>query len=167
MSICDSPYTIPAIDINECVGTSLVTINGNFKDLRDDACDTYQTLASIQSDFIQLSSLTNTISSLSPGIPKALVAFNGYATPPTIYTSYNVKEVKKLSTGTFSLSFTTALANTNGAIIGTCIETVSGGSYTWLQPTSFTTVSAGINIHSFNNTTSADPSYISVIIYNK
>jgi hypothetical protein len=169
MSICDSPYPIPTINITDCVGTSLVTINGNYKDLRDDACDTYQTLASLQSDFALLSSLTNTISSLTPGIPKALVSFNGYTTPPTVYTSYNIKEVKKLSTGTFSLSFTTALPNASGALIGTCSETISGGGYTWLQPTSFTTVSAGINIHSFNNntTTLADPSYVSVIIYNK
>jgi len=169
MSICDNPYTIPAIDVNECVGTSLNTINNNFQDLRSDACESFQVLNSIRSNFTILSSNTDTISALTPGIPKALVTFNGYTTPPTIYSSYNIKDVKKLSTGTYSLSFTTAFSNINYALIGTSFETASGSSYTWLQPTSFTTVSAGINIHSSNNntTTLADPNYVSVIIFNQ
>ena len=153
MSICDNPYSIPSIGINECVGTSLVTINGNFKDLKDDACNTFLILDSIQSNFNLLSSITDSISAIAPGIPKALVTFNGYTTPPTIYSSYNVADVKKISTGTYSLSFTTAFPNASYALLGTSFEALSGGNYTWLQPTSFTTISAGINIHSSNNNT--------------
>lgn len=177
MRLCDKPYSIPTIDIDECIGLSLATINTNFQDLKNEYCLNDSELAIIETSFNTLSSNLISLSALSPGIAKAYVVFDGTRNTGGSYTkngnrflysSYGVASVSSNRTGTYSLSFTTAFPNISYALIGTSMETISGGRYTWLQPTTYATTSAVINIHSDtdNVATLADTDYISVLIYN-
>jgi len=177
MRLCDNPYSIPTIDIDECIGLSLATINTNVQDLKDELCLNNDELAAIQTSFNTLSTNLLTLSALTPGIAKAYVVFdgtrdtNGVITKNgnrLLYNNFGIASVSSNKTGTYSLSFTTAFPNISYALIGTSMETASGGNYTWLQPTTFATTSASINIHSYtdNVATLADTDYISVLIYN-
>jgi hypothetical protein len=177
MRLCDTPNSIPTIDIDECIGLSLATINLNYESLRDELCLNESELATIQTSFNTVSSNLISLSALSPGIAKAYVAFDGtrdingnYTKNGNrfLYSSYGVASVSSNRTGTYSLSFTTAFPNISYALVGTSMEAISGGGYTWLQPTTYATTSAVINIHSDtdNTTTLANANYISVLIYN-
>ena len=167
-SICDNPYSIPSIDLDECIGTSLATINSNFQDLKESNCDTFDELNRIDNNLIELSAIASELSSYAPRFPKAWVYFNG--TNEEIYSSFNVAQVSSLSTGVYALSFTVPFNDTNYALIGTCHETLTGSSafyekYVWVQPTTFTTTSANINIHNSDGHY-ANPAYVSIVIYN-
>lgn len=177
MRLCDNPYSIPTIDIDECIGLSLATINSNFNSLKEEYCLNNDELAVIETSFNTLSSNLISLSALSPGIAKAYVVFDGTRNVSGnytmlgnrfLYSSYGIASVSSNKTGTYSLSFTTAFPNISYALIGTSMETLSGGRYTWLQPTTYATTSAVINIHSDTNntTTLANADYISVLIYN-
>jgi hypothetical protein len=177
MRLCDNPYTVPTIDIDECIGLSLATINANVQVLKDEYCLNNSELAIIETSFNTLSSNLISLSALSPGIAKAHVVFNGTRNTAGdyimtgnrfLYSSYGVASVSSNRTGTYSLSFTRPFSNTNYTLIGTSMETMSGGRYTWLQPTTYATASAVINIHSNtdNVATLANTDYISVLIYN-
>jgi hypothetical protein len=177
MRLCDKPYSIPTIDIDECIGLSLATINTNFQDLKNEYCLNDSELATIETSFNTLSSNVISLSALSPGMAKAYVVFDGtrnisgnYTMTGNrfLYSSYGVASVSSNRTGTYSLSFTRPFSNTNYALIGTSTETISGSRYTWLQPTTYATTSAVINIHSDtdNVATLANTDYISVLIYN-
>ena len=177
MRLCDNPYSIPTIDIDECIGLSLATINTNFQDLKNEYCLNDSELATIETSFNTLSSNLISLSALSPGIAKAYAVFDGtrnisgnYTMTGNrlLYSSYGVASVSSNRTGTYSLSFTRPFSNTNYVLIGTSMETMSGGRYTWLQPTTYATTSAVINIHSDtdNVATLTNADYISVLIYN-
>jgi hypothetical protein len=177
MRLCDNPFTIPTIDIDECIGTSLATINTNVQELKNELCLNSNELAEIKISLDSLHTNINNLSALSPGIAKAYVIFDGtrdingnYTKNGNryLYNNFGIASVSSNKTGTYSLSFTTAFPNISYALIGTSMETASGGNYTWLQPTTFATTSASINIHSYlDNTVSlADAEYISVLIYN-
>jgi microcystin-dependent protein len=53
------------------------------------------------------------------GIAKAWVNFNGtLATPITPRSSFNISSITKNSTGNYTLTFTTAMPNTNYCVVG-------------------------------------------------
>lgn len=166
-SICDNPYSIPSIDLDECIGTSLATINSNFQDLKESDCTTFDELNRIDNNLVELSATVLELSSYAPRFPKAWAYFNG--TGGQIYSSFNVAQVSSLSTGVYALSFTTPFNDTNYALIGTCHETLTGTlfneKYVWVQPTTFATTSANINIHNSDGHY-ANPTYVSIVIYN-
>jgi len=162
MSICDNPYSIPTIELTECVGISLATINSNFSNLTDEVCSTNTLLKGTSADYTVTDSRLVTLSALSPGIAKAWVVFNG-TNPVSVYDTFNVASVTRTSTGTYTLSFVPAFKDTNYALVGTSFEK-NNSNYTWLQPTTCTTSTAVINIHSHTNQP-ADPEYVSVLIY--
>lgn len=170
-TICDNPSTIPVIDLDECIGTSLVTINSNFQDLKENSCLVFDEIERIESNLIELSSQWSSLSSYIPGFSTAWVNFDGTTTPPTIKSAYNVASVSAMGTGMFALSFTTHFANISYALVGTCIETENVGSapfpqmYVWVQPTLFTTASANINIRNQDGIF-ANPNYVSIVVYN-
>jgi hypothetical protein len=175
MSICANPYSIPIIDINECVGLSLATINSNFQDLKTESCLTYDELYSINSNLVALSADFLSLSALAPAIAKAWVSFDGTTTDTqgirTIYKSTNVSQVSGGAAGTFRITFTTAFSNASCyAVFGTSSEaSVNNTSYTWLQPieSSFQSESFSINIHSYNNNTTSlvNPKYVYVAVF--
>ena len=178
MRLCDNPSTIPTIDIDECIGLSLATINTNAQELAEELCLNNDELAIIGTSLNSLYTNLLTLSALSPGMAKAYVVFDG--TRDTngnytkngnryLYSNFNITSVSSNKTGTYNLLFTTAFPNaTSYALIGTSMEAAGGGNYTWLQPTTFATTSASINIHSYsdNVVSLADVDYISVLIYN-
>lgn len=165
-TICDNPYSIPTIDLDECIGTSLATINSNFQELKGIDCLTYDETERIQTSLIDLSSQFFSLSSFAPGFAKAYVGFSVSGSTPTIQSTLNVARVSALSTGTFALSFTTAFPGvSNYALVGTCKETLTGSQYVWVQPTTFTATSASINIRSQDGTLT-NPEYVSILIFN-
>lgn len=177
MRLCDNPYSVPVIDIDECIGLSLATINANVNNIKEELCLNDDELATIQTNVNILSSNIVSLSSITPGFASAWVVFDGTRDTNEIYTlsgdrliykSSGVASVSRVSTGTYTITYTQPFSNTNYALIGTSSETLSGGRYTWLQPITFGTTSATINIHSDtdNVATLADAEYISISIYN-
>lgn len=166
-TICDNPYTIPPIDIDECVGSSLATLNSNFQELKNNTCLTFSEIEEVQSDLVELSAKYQDFISYVPSFIAAKVSFNG--TNTSIYTQLNVASVSALGTGMYALSFTTAFPTSGYALIGTCQEKrISGfptNTYVWVQPTTFTTTTAVININDEDGNF-IDPEYVSIIIYN-
>ena len=71
-----------------------------------------------------LSDGTNSTSSTNciQGSAKAWANFDGTTSPATIRASYNVSSITRSATGTYSVNFTTAFADTNYAAV------VSGGT---------------------------------------
>jgi|LakMenEpi03Aug12_release.lakeMendotaPanAssembly.Ray.scaffolds.fasta_scaffold814428_1 hypothetical protein len=164
MSLCNPATPIQTIDLDECIGLSLATINTNFRLLQEQNCLTYSDLITIQNDLTALNSRYNSLTALRPQIAKAVAAFNGTGTP---LLSYNIARITRPSTGTYSLSFTTTFPNISYALIGTSISTTtSANNYTWVQPstTGFTTTSATINIRDLSGTF-VNPDYVSIAVY--
>lgn len=173
-TICNNPFSIPTIDIDECIGTSLATINSNFQELKVNECLTFDEIQRIETNLIDLSSRYFSLSSYVPRISKAWVHFSidANTNTPDIKTSFNVDSVTPITTGSYAITFTEALPTSGYALIGTCTETekITGTfpnqspTYVWLQPTTFTTTSAGINIRNVSGTF-AIPEYVSIAIY--
>lgn len=166
MNICDS-YTIRSISLDECVGTSLLTINNNFSYLRDQACTDSEQLSTINTEVIALTSNYIALSAQIPGVVRAWVVFSGSNAAPTgevpMYKTYNVQDVRRLSQGNYRINFNPTFSNSNYAVIGTCQQTTTP---TWVQATTFNTMSAGINICNTNTGTFQDSEYVSVLVYN-
>jgi hypothetical protein len=55
------------------------------------------------------------------GIPKAWVNWNGYTSPYSIRSSFNVSSVTRNGTGDYTLAFTTAMSNANYSVSGLCV----------------------------------------------
>jgi hypothetical protein len=172
MSICNIPNAITTIDLDECVGTSLATINTNFLRLQQQACEDNAEIFRLTQDLLELSSSYLELSSKASGIPKAWIVFNGNSGPnPIIYSSYNVAQVSSIGVGKYTITFGTPFANLNYALVGSSSWTPANPPldpyYTWLQPTTaFTPASATINIHDLSGTF-VNPEYITISIYSK
>lgn len=164
MSICDDPNAIPAIDLDECIGNSLVTLNTNFQRLREEICTNSTEISSLQVELSGITTRYNTLTSVNATLrPKAIVAFNGTTGTPLL--SYNIGSVTRTNIGRYTVTFSPAFTNTNYAVIGTSQETLSTSNQGWVQPTSFTNSNVGINIRK-DNGDYLDPAYISIIVYN-
>jgi len=169
MAFCLNPNLIQTIDLDECIGLSLATINTNYKLLQDANCYTYnellpieQTLSSVNTGYKELTSYKNQMA-------KATVAFNGTQTPVLIIgTPFNIAGITRRSTGVFELSFANAFTDTTYALIGTSLLlATSAGNFSWVQPsTTLATTSATINIRDLSGTY-VNPEYVSIIVYHK
>ena len=62
------------------------------------------------------------------GAAKAWVNFNGTSTV-AIRASFNVTSITDNGTGDYTVNFTTALADANYNVVGTCTTTIAGGGY--------------------------------------
>lgn len=165
MSFCDTP--IQVIDLDECIGLSLATINTNFKLLQEQNCLTYDDLVTLQSDLTSLSSMYVALTSYRPRIAKADVAFDGTGTAvPSVYSSFNIARVLRRSTGVFELSFTTAFPNISYALVGTSMLTATSATdFSWVMPTTaFAPTSATINIRDQAGVF-VNPEYVSIAVY--
>lgn len=165
MSLCDTP--IQTIDLDECIGLSLATINTNFQLLQDQNCLTYEELLSIQSDLTGLNTRYAELTTYRPRIARADVAFDGTGTAvPSVYSAFNVASVTRRSTGVFELSFSTAFPNISYALIGTSLQTAtSAARFSWVMPTTaFAPTSATINIRDLSGVF-VNPEYVSIAVY--
>lgn len=81
-------------------------------------------------DVINTSSGIQSTNNALLGAAKAWVNFNGTTSPGTIRSSYNVSSATKNGTGDYTLNFTTALADANYTIVGSCsvFSTGAGGA---------------------------------------
>ena len=68
-------------------------------------------------------SMISTSTSTGMGICRAWVNFNGVTA--TVNSSYNVSSVTLVSTGVYTVNFTTAMPNTNYCSVGTTMNTNS------------------------------------------
>lgn len=165
MNICVNPDSIGTIDLDECIGNSLVTINTNFELLKEANCLTF---TEIEQKELQINTLKTEMQLLSTairGVPKALVSFDGTINPPNLLKKSKITGVDRLSAGVFKIVFETPLPDTNYLLLGTCFETLSGSDYVWVQPTLTQTVSsATINIRNENGVY-ANPNYASILFF--
>lgn len=167
MSICDLPNAITTIDLDECVGTSLATINTNFLKLQQQACEDSSEIFRLAQDLLALSSSYLELSAKTPGLPKAWIVFDGNSgANPTVFASYNMS-VSSFGTGQYTVTFGTAFPSLCYALVGSSSSTAASPYYTWLQPTTaFTPASATINIHDLSGTF-VNPEYVSLAVYYK
>lgn len=165
MSLCDDPNAIPAIDLDECIGNSLVTLNTNFQRLKEEICTNSSEISSLQVELSGLTTRYNALTSVNATLrPKAIVAFNNTGTP---LLSYNIGSVTKTSTGQYRVTFSPVFTNTNYAVICTSQETLSTSIQGWARPTTpFNNSYVDINIQQNTLNSYFDPQYVSVLIYN-
>ncbi len=113
-----------------------------------------------------LSDGTNSTSATNPiqGSAKAWVNFNGVTTA-SIRASYNVSSVTRTATGIYTVSFTSALADTNYAVIGSA-RIIGSSSIFMPYPDNVLTTSS-VSVHSLvsNTGTGADGTYVYVAIF--
>jgi hypothetical protein len=169
MNICTNSEIIATIDLDECVGQSLVTINTNFQLLKDSACFNFEEVEEKRTQTDNLSTDVHELSSFSSNVPKAIVSFDATTDPPTILNSVNIKlgGVNRLSVGVFQINFQNNFSNTDYLIIGNCSEHSSGSNYVWVQPTLTQTISTSrINIRDENGIY-ANPNYVSLLFFGR
>jgi hypothetical protein len=104
------------------------------------------------------------------GIAKAWVSYN--ATTGSIYSSFNISSVTRLSTGYSTINITTAMSNTTYAAVASCS---SNESSTYIVPAVFTnngsnaTVAPTTSAFRVNcgiaGTGSYDPTYVNVAVF--
>ena len=119
MSFCTDPNSIISIDINECVGNSLTTMNANFNIIKNEICDQHSNVISNESE---KNILTNQVISLSSQlnlIPNCSVKFNDEG---TIISGEAISNVERLSTGIFRVFFNNHLNDTNYLTIASNIS---------------------------------------------
>ena len=164
MNICNEIFTI---DLDECIGTSLATINSNYLKLQQQACEDSSELSRLTQDLIALSSSYLELSAKIPSVPKAWIVFNGNSgSNPTVFASYNMS-VSSFGTGRYVVTYGTPFPTLSYALIGSSSSTTATSFYTWLQPTTaFSPASATINIHDHIGSF-ANPEYVSIAIYYK
>jgi hypothetical protein len=165
MSICDS-FTIRTINLDECIGSSLLTLNNNFLNLKNQICANNTESLTLNTNYTNLTSNVTTLSSLKDGYAKAWVAFNGNGTGEReIFSSHNVASVSGISTGQYRIDFITPspFANINYALIGTCQQTTD---YAWVQPLSGGFQDDHVLINIQNSSGNLENSnYVSILIY--
>jgi hypothetical protein len=166
MRICIEKEAIATIDLDECLGLSLATINTNFQLLKEANCFTTEELNTKQIQINEVHSRINSLSAVLFKIPKALVTFDRTTDPVNIINSLRVKEVSSLDTGVYRLSFDPPFNDTNYATIGTCYQLSAVSDYVWTQPTTeVTSSSIVINIRNKDGVF-VNPDYVSVTIFN-
>lgn len=92
------------------------------------------------------------------GICKAWVAWNGIPSSPTIYGQFNVSSVTKITTGQYTINFSTSMPNANYSIAG-----LPGADGRWMIKLSAPTASS-FNVGNYNGSY-ADADNLSVAIF--
>lgn len=173
--ICNSPFSVETIDLDECVGLSLPKINRNFENLSKENCLTEQELTFIQNDLVELSAKFMQLSAFkfNNTYPKAWVTFNGKLSSPEILSVYNIQGfdtvtgIDKYGPGSYGLQLNANFQNANYALIGTAKEVSATPCFVQYSPTTpFTPTSANINITTPTGQF-VDSEYVSIAIYNE
>jgi hypothetical protein len=166
MKICTDPRAIATIDLDECLGLSLATINTNFELLKEANCLTSEEVAEKQTEIQELTTKVNSLSENLFKIAQATVSFDGTYDPANLITSSRVVKVDRLSTGVFELSFVPAFSDTNYLVLGSCLETSISSKYVWVAPTLQTLSTTTINTRNENGDF-VNPNYVNVTIFSK
>jgi len=125
------------------------------------------------------SALVDTIQSSTTGTPvqfndgsgtqigtlcRAWVNFNGNSGSVAIRASFNVTSVTRISTGTYSFSFTNSLTDANYSVVGDC-GTGASNNYNVSTNYSSANTTTTCYVGTFNAAGSVDATYISVAIF--
>lgn len=168
MSLCNDPYAIANIDLDEYVGTSLHTINTNFVKLKDEVCRLNSEVDELRPSYSTLNAGVCALSAIRPGFARAWVRFNGIGASSNLtrFSSYNVASVSGNGTGTYVLTFSPAFTGTNYAIVGTCEQSTQTNNYGWVSilSGSFTPSTVSICIRNTAGSTTTSNS-ISILAY--
>jgi hypothetical protein len=134
--------TITNIDKSECIGNSLVTINGNYTNIQNSLADVDTNIVTINTLLNNLTTIVRSISS-TPQQAFAWVNFSGRRetdpddipsgrggtrlenTNRKIFTGYNVASVLRESTGIYRISLINA-ASPRFCILGTTVPLAPG-----------------------------------------
>lgn len=121
MSFCTDPNSIITIDISECVGNSLTTMNTNFNIVKDEICDQYSNILLAESEKNILTNYTTSLSSQLNLLPKCSVKFDDEG---VIVSSENITNVTKVNTGIFRIYFSSNFNDTNYITIASSISEI-------------------------------------------
>lgn len=121
MSFCTDPNSIIPIDINECVGNSLTTMNTNFDILKDEVCNQYSNVLSSETEKNILTNYTSSLSSQLNLTPKCSVKFDNDS---NIVSQEGISEVTKQSIGIFRVYFSNNFNNTNYLTIASSVSEI-------------------------------------------
>jgi hypothetical protein len=168
MNLCDDPYSIPVIDIDEYVGSSLFTLNTNFTKLKDEVCRLDNEAALLQPSYSTLTKGVCALTTIRPGFARAWVKFNGVGASNNLtrFSSYNVASVSGNGSGTYVLTFSPSFTGTNYAVVGTCEQSTQTNNYGWVSVLSgsFTTNTVTVCIRNTAGSTTTSSS-ISILAY--
>jgi hypothetical protein len=170
--LCTDPYAILPININECIGQSLNTINSYYTLVQENVCLQNDEVEELRSDLRALSSDVYALSSDITNFPKAFVSFSGnlstVANTLEIFNSYNVSTVVVVTTGIYDIYFTTNFANTNFGAIATCSSVLGTTGYgrTTLGTGNYTVSSVRVRVENKDGTiTTNTPTTVAVVVF--
>ena len=159
MSFCTDPNSIISIDINECVGNSLTTMNTNFNILNGEVCDQYSDILTNKSEKNILTSRIISLSSLSNLMPKCSVKFDDEG---TIISSEGINRVDKLSTGNFRVFFEGNFNDNNYLAITSSISEIPCWVFVTFEHIGFLEIKARNS-----NGNLIDPNFINLTVFSK
>jgi hypothetical protein len=170
-------FTVQTIDKTECIGNSLSKINDNFRDLKNYACQNFNTIDSLNARIANLDDRIVALSGITvPGTAKAWVKFDGtrdttntnstFNTNRFVYSSFNIATAYRKSQGDYRITFSTPFRASNYLVLGTSSQKqASTGLFTWLQPYRYSTTFVDVRVTSINAASVIDAEHISLIIY--
>lgn len=150
MSICNNPYAILPIGLNECIGLSLNTINSYYELLKDETCSQNNEIVDLETEVRSLSSYLYALSGSLGGIPKAYVTFSGRVstiagTLEKIH-SYNVDEVGSMQPGEYRITLAPEITGQHYGVLATCSQLLTGNGFVFATTTAHTLTSVNIKI---------------------
>lgn len=157
--ICNNRFAIPAIDIDECIGLSLLTINNNFNDLKQENCLTFDQLSILQNNLNSVYTNYAELSTINKQgrFAKAWVSFDASTTTPAICSSFNVTNVTRTVDGTYQLTFAPSVLSSGYCLVGTALSGI-------VQPSAYNASTATINIRTPSGVLTKSE-YISITVF--
>ena len=165
MRICIDKESIATINLDECLGLSLATINTNFELLKEANCFTYEEILQKQNEINDLTTKVNSLSVDVNKIAKATVVFDGTTNPVNIINSSGIDQINRLSTGEFEIIFDPGFEDINYLILASCVETNISSKYVWAAPTSQTPTTCTIKVRNESGNL-VNPSRVFATFYN-
>jgi hypothetical protein len=131
--LCTDPYAILPININECVGQSLNTINAYYNIVQENICLQYDEVVELQNGILALSAEVYPLSADVVNFPKAYVSFSGVLSTNLntleIFNSYNVSTVAAIASGVYEIRFSTNFATAGYGAIATSSNMIPPTNY--------------------------------------
>jgi hypothetical protein len=167
MSICTDPFAILPIRLNECVGTSLNTINAYWELIKAESCAQETEINELATEIFALSTQIYELSSQFNGLAKAYVVFSGSLSTNAgtleIFHSYNVSEVSIVSEGVYRVTTTDSIENAGG--LGNCSKVTENLYSGWANVGVVNLSTAEIVIANQDGIMSAKPGIVAVAFY--
>lgn len=161
MNICFRPSPIREIQLNECIGNSLPTLNTNFKLLEQTSCLIDNRLSSSNINYTFLNTKTIALFSLESQLMWASITMSPELTS---FTS-NISNFTQQSTGRYRINFTNPVSSSLVySVFGTAYSTNSSINL-FVTTASYWTDAVDIIIRD-NNYQNRNPDFISISIYN-